>query len=82
MNKVSFGIRDKLNKNGKNNNIVTDDLKVLYSVKENSSEYSFGNTLFYYYKKDNVIIRFDTADLLLWEQRHKDQRFNHNGDLK
>lgn len=39
-------------------------------------------TKFYYYQQENAIIRFDTAEKILWEQRHKDQLYSDNGDLK
>lgn len=39
-------------------------------------------TTFYYLKKENVIIRFDRAEYLLWEQRHKNQTGYEKENLK
>ena len=64
------------------NNTITADLKVLYSSKENRAKYGFGDTWFYHYKKENIIIRFDSAEYLLWEQRRRDLKFNDNSGLK
>lgn len=83
MNSISFGIRDNLKTEWTTiHDTLTYDLKVLNYSKVNSKEEHFENTAFYHYKKENITIRFDSAYFLLREQRHRDQRFNHKGNLK
>lgn len=38
-------------------------------------------TKFYHYPKENTIIRFDSAEFLLWEKRHRNQANLHHDDL-
>ncbi len=38
-------------------------------------------TNFYYYPKENIIIRFDSAEHLMWEKRHRNQANLYQDDL-
>jgi hypothetical protein len=60
-------------------------LKIFWVIREKADDNRkeiAPQTKFYHYLQENAIIRFDTAEKLLWEQRHKDQLHSDNGDLK